>query len=214
MDPLLFELDWPEFLESATAQIWLNPHRRRSGVYMMGVIPRPGGTGAGLIAMRPRLFDNPAQLQQSLHEFFATDSRLADIVGSRRFPDDLIRVRLGWGHADRYGTEGAILIGDAAHAVTPAGGQGANMAIADARVLADIIRVGESQLVEQYETRRRAANERSMGISRWATRLLSLPDFVTAPFLPAALWLASRFPAIATRGLRSVSTAFLETPVQ
>jgi 2-polyprenyl-6-methoxyphenol hydroxylase-like FAD-dependent oxidoreductase len=210
MDPLLFALDWPEFLEPATAQIWLNPHRRRSGIYVMGVIPRPGRTGAGLIVMRPRLFEDPAEMQRRLRQFFETDSRMADIVGSRRFPEDLIRVPLGWGHADRYGTEGAILIGDAAHAVTPAGGQGANMAIADARVLADVIRVGETQLVQQYESRRRAANERSLGISRWATRLLSLPDFVTAPFLPAAVWLVSRFPAAATRGLRWASTAFLE----
>jgi 2-polyprenyl-6-methoxyphenol hydroxylase-like FAD-dependent oxidoreductase len=210
MDPLLFALDWPEFLEFATAQIWLNPHRRRSGVYVMGVIPRPGGTGAGLIIMRPRLFDNPDELQRCLQQFLDTDRRLDDIAGSRRFPKDLVRVRLGWGHADRYGTAGALLIGDAAHAVTPAGGQGANMAIADARVLADVIRAGETQLVQNYESRRRAANERSMSISRWATRLLSLPDFVTAPFLPAAVWLASRFSGTAARGLRSVSTAFLE----
>jgi 2-polyprenyl-6-methoxyphenol hydroxylase-like FAD-dependent oxidoreductase len=214
MDPLLFALDWPEFLEPATAQIWLNPHRRRSGVYVMGVIPRPAGTAAGLIVVRPRLFDNPDELQRRLKQFLDSDRRLADVVGSRRFPEDLVRVRLGWGHAERYGTDGAVLIGDAAHAVTPAGGQGANMAIADARVLTDVIRLSESQLVQQYESRRRAANERSMAISRWATRLLSLPDFVTAPFLPAAAWLVSRFPGTATRGLRSISTAFLESSLR
>jgi 2-polyprenyl-6-methoxyphenol hydroxylase-like FAD-dependent oxidoreductase len=214
MDPLLFALDWPEFLEFATAQIWLNPHRHRSGVYVMGVIPRPGGTGAGLIVMRPRLFDNPDKLRRCLQQFLDSDRRLADIVGSRRFPEDLVRVRLGWGHAVRYGTEGAVLIGDAAHAVTPAGGQGANMAIADARVLADVVRSGEAQLVQEYESRRRAANERSMGISRWATRLLSLPDFVAAPFLPAAFRISRYFPKIAARGVRYASTAFLETPAQ
>jgi 2-polyprenyl-6-methoxyphenol hydroxylase-like FAD-dependent oxidoreductase len=214
MDPLLLALPWPAFLEPATAQVWLNPHRTRSGIYLMGVIPRPGGTGAGLIVMRPRLFDNLAELERGLDQFLQTDSRLADIVGSRRFPEDLIRVRLAWGHADRYGTDGAVLIGDAAHAVTPAGGQGANMAIADARVLAEIVRAGETQLVQQYESRRRAANERSMGISRWATRALSLPDFLVAPFLPAAVRIGSRFPRTAERGLRSVSTAFLERSVR
>jgi 2-polyprenyl-6-methoxyphenol hydroxylase-like FAD-dependent oxidoreductase len=164
--------------------------------------------------MRPRLFDYPAELQRGLHEFLETDSRLADIVGSRRFPDDLIRVRLAWGHAERYGTEGAILMGDAAHAVTPAGGQGANMAIADARVLADVVRSGEMQVVPQYEGRRRAANERSIGISRWASRALSLPGFVVAPLLPTLVRFGSYFSGAAARGLRSVSTAFLERSVR
>jgi 2-polyprenyl-6-methoxyphenol hydroxylase-like FAD-dependent oxidoreductase len=181
---------------------------------MLGIIPRPGGTGAGLIVMRPRLFDNPADLERRVQEFVDSDPRLADIVGSRRFPGELIRVRLNWGHADRYGTEGAVLIGDAAHAVTPAGGQGANMAIADARVLADVVRSGATQIVEQYESRRRAANERSIGISRWATRILSLPDFVLAPFLPAAFRLGTRLPKIVARGVRAASTAFLERSVR
>ena len=214
MEPLLFAPDWPAFLEPATAQIWVNPQRRRSGVYVMGVIPRPGGTGAGIIALRPRLFDNPAGLERALQSFLNSDPRLADIVGSRRIPDGLMPVRLKWGHAERYGTDGAVLIGDAAHAVTPAGGQGANMAIADARVLADVVRAGASQLVQEYESRRRAANERSLGISRWATRIASLPDFFAAPFLPAALRIARYFPKIAARGVRYASTAFLETSAQ
>jgi 2-polyprenyl-6-methoxyphenol hydroxylase-like FAD-dependent oxidoreductase len=214
MDPLLFALDWPPFLEPATAQIWINPHRRRSGIFMLGVIPRPGGTAAGLIAMRPRLFDNLVNLERGVQEFVDSDPRLPDIVGSRRFPGELIRVQLKWGHAERYGIDGAVLIGDAAHAVTPAGGQGANMAIADARVLAEVVRSGVTQVVEQYESRRRAANERSIGISRWATRILSLPDFALAPLLPAAFRIATRLPKTVARGLRSVSTAFLERPVQ
>src|SRR5262249_8455135 len=201
-------------LDPATVQLWVNPHRRRSGVYGIGVVPRPGGTGAGIIALRPRLFDNPADLQRALQSFFDSDQRLADIVGSRRFPDGLIPVRLHWGHAERYGTDGAVLVGDAAHAVTPAGGQGANMAIADARVLADIVPAGETQLVEEYQSRRRAANERSMGISRWATRIVSLPDFFAAPLLPAAFRIGRYFPKIAARGLRYFSTAFLETTAQ
>jgi len=42
------------------------------------------------------------------------------------------------GHAPRYGAAGAVVMGDAAHPVSPAGGQGANMSIADARALAEL----------------------------------------------------------------------------
>jgi 2-polyprenyl-6-methoxyphenol hydroxylase-like FAD-dependent oxidoreductase len=213
LDPLLFAIDWPAFLEPGTAQVWINPHRSRSGLYMLGVIPRPGGSGAGLITARSRLFENPAELQRALDEFLDTDPRLKELVGPRRFPGELLHVRLAWGHAVCYGTHGAVLIGDAAHAVTPAGGQGANMAIADARVLADVFLKGGAQLVQEYEGRRRAANERSIGISRMATRILSMPDFVLAPLLPTAVRVLRCFPRTFARGLRSISTAFLETTV-
>jgi 2-polyprenyl-6-methoxyphenol hydroxylase-like FAD-dependent oxidoreductase len=53
-------------------------------------------------------------------------------------------------------------MGDAAHPVSPAGGQGANMSIADARALAEIAVRNPSQLLEEYEYRRRKDNERSL----------------------------------------------------
>lgn len=210
IDVLSFGFNWPTFLEPATANIWINRHRSRSGMFVLGAIPRPAGIGAGLLPVRPELFDDERRVERVLEEFCNSDRQVAEIIGQRRFPGDLARVHLAWGHAQHYGIEGAVLIGDAAHTVTPAGGQGANAAIADARVLADVAFTNETRLVAEYERRRRPANERSIAPSRTLSRFVSLPRFMLSPWIPAAIRCFSRFPAIPVRGLRFVSTAFLD----
>jgi 2-polyprenyl-6-methoxyphenol hydroxylase-like FAD-dependent oxidoreductase len=55
---------------------------------------------------------------------------------------EVVRVRRLWGHAKKYGIAGAMLMGDAAHPVSPAGGQGANMSVADATAMAELLMDG------------------------------------------------------------------------
>jgi len=183
-------------------------------MFLLAGLARPSGIAAGLIAVRPRLFQNDLDVQLALDEFSASVPQVAQVLGSRRFPTDLAHVRVSWGHAARYGTEGALLIGDAAHAVTPAGGQGANMAIADARVVAEIALSHESQLVQEYERRRRPANARSMRLSLGATIGAAMPDWILAPLIPTAFRILNRWPKLFARGLRFTSTAFLDSPVE
>ena len=212
MEALSFGLDWPLSLPAGTAHIWINPRRTRSGLPLLGVIWRPSGLAAGLIPVRPRVFEREGAVQEALDQFAAADSEVAAFLAPRRFPADLAHLRLAWGHAASYGIAGAVLIGDAAHVVTPAGGQGANAAIADARALAEIALSDESQLLAAYERRRRPANERSMAPSRIFSRVLSLPDIVLFPWVPVLLRLPTWFPSLALRGLRYLSTAFLDEP--
>ncbi|HEY2250132.1 MAG TPA: FAD-dependent monooxygenase [Planctomycetaceae bacterium] len=211
IDLLSFGFPLPQFMEPGMGKAWINPHRGRSGMFLLAGLSRPSGTAAGLIAVRPRLFQNDRDVQHALDEFSACVPQVAQVLGTRRYPSDLAHVRLSWGHAARYGTDGALLIGDAAHAVTPAGGQGANMAIADARIVAEAALSGESQLVEEYERRRRPANARSMQLSRRATTVASLPNWILAPAIPTAFRILNRCPRLFARGLRFTSTAFLES---
>jgi 2-polyprenyl-6-methoxyphenol hydroxylase-like FAD-dependent oxidoreductase len=177
---------------------------------LAAALPRPGTTAAGLIPVRPRLFDEPGALDRALDDFLRSDPEVAQIVGTRRFPEDLTRIRLTWGHAKSYGGEGVILIGDAAHPVTPAGGQGANAAIADARALADIALRDESDLVAAFERRRRPANERSQSPSRAIVPVFSLPDWLLFSAAPQFARLIRWFPGLPARGLRFASTAFTD----
>src|SRR5262249_4621738 len=106
-------------------------------------------------------------------------------------------------------------MGDAAHPVTPAGGQGANLAVADALVIAEAALERPSQLLAEYRQRRLAAAARSLSFSRAATRVFSLPRPVLGlglMVLPwAARWLGRR-PGRFGRLLRVAAEAFREKP--
>ncbi|MFV9614729.1 MAG: FAD-dependent monooxygenase [Gammaproteobacteria bacterium] len=93
----------------------------------------------------------------------ASEFRLGEIddVGQRfLFP-------LSHGHVDEYVKPGLVLIGDAAHNIHPLAGQGANLGIADAFALADVIctaRKADRQWAAlhtllKYQRQRKGANQ-------------------------------------------------------
>jgi 2-polyprenyl-6-methoxyphenol hydroxylase-like FAD-dependent oxidoreductase len=153
-------------------------------------------------------------LREALRSFSLQDSVLAELLNPRADLTAFTRFRIGWGPSPRFGTAGALLIGDAAHPVTPAGGQGANLSVADALVIADQALERPDRLLEEYERRRLPPTGRSLSLSRRASQLVSLPrlalnlGLVTLPWL--ARWLNNR-PDRFGGFLRTVSEAFRET---
>ncbi len=86
------------------------------------------------------------------------------------------------------------------------------MSVADARVLAELALGNHSDLLAEYERRRRPANARSMGPTRTVALSLSLPPWLS-PFsllLPVMRLIAGRYPSLVGRFLRSASTMFQE----
>jgi 2-polyprenyl-6-methoxyphenol hydroxylase-like FAD-dependent oxidoreductase len=89
------------------------------------------------------------------------------------------RFRLHHRVADRYRNERLFLVGDAAHAHSPAGGQGMNTGIVDACVLGEILadvlrgRRDESHL-ERYEALRRPAAEEVLGLAGRLTKIANV----------------------------------------
>ncbi|MQA17511.1 MAG: hypothetical protein GEV09_26485 [Pseudonocardiaceae bacterium] len=82
----------------------------------------------------------------------------------------------------RWSAGRVVLLGDAAHAMLPHQGQGANQAIEDAVTLAHCLAAagpGEPGLlraIARYERLRRARTRQTQRYSRLAARLLHLPD--------------------------------------
>jgi 2-polyprenyl-6-methoxyphenol hydroxylase-like FAD-dependent oxidoreductase len=205
---LSFGADWPESLPAATVHLWINACRLKSGVVVCGFIPQPGGRGAGIIAVRPRVLADPVAVSAALAEFAAQDPRLEPLLTNRRFPQDFLRYPLHYGNSAHYAHPGAALLGDAAHPVTPAGGQGANLAIADARALASALLAGSPPALREYEGTRRRAAERSLSLSRGVAAAFALPDGVVFSALPWVLRLGGHLPRLAGIGLRRISRAF------
>jgi len=214
IDLLCFGFDWPSSLPFATGRVWRNLKGLGSGILVLGALPAAAGKAAGLVPVRSKIFNANPHVEESWNQLCSMDPVIKDVIRDRRFPQDFVRIRRPWGHAPRYGTEGAILIGDAAHPVSPAGGQGANMSVADACVLAELALRNEPNLLAEYERRRRPANERSMGPTRVAARIVGVPEWVSPStiFLSMVRWVA-RHPSLMRRAIRSFSTRFQEREI-
>ena len=87
-------------------------------------------------------------------------------------------------HAVRYVTPRTALIGDAAHSIHPLAGQGANLGVADAavlaRVIADAVLAGEHPgdlpVLRRYERSRKGANTTMLYFVDALNRLFSSPS--------------------------------------
>jgi 2-polyprenyl-6-methoxyphenol hydroxylase-like FAD-dependent oxidoreductase len=210
VDLLSFQAEIPAGFRADTGHIWPNLSQPESGILFAGMLPAAGGRGMGLFAARPRLTSDTPGARQAWQEFLPTDSTLAGLLADRSFPDEFQRFRRPWGHVSQYGGPGALLMGDAAHPVSPAGGQGANMSVADGRAIAELVLAGERKLLPAYERIRRPANSRSLRFTRGAAFVFGLPEWL----LPTAalFWLVRRFgsrPALLARFIRTAATAFV-----
>lgn len=84
-------------------------------------------------------------------------------------------------HANKYVLPGLALVGDAAHSVHPLAGQGANLGIADAACLADVIAdaiasnevIGDFRVLRRYERARKGANRTMLHFIDGINRLFS-----------------------------------------
>lgn len=127
--------------------------------------------------------------QRSLFQAGTTDDKLAAIyerapllTGMRCPLKGAHLYRLHRGHATRYISRGAALIGDAVHVTNPTAGQGMTMAIEDGAALADLLapllaaRATDARLdqgLADYEDTRKPANSELVRWSHWMGRFFS-----------------------------------------
>lgn len=113
--------------------------------------------------------------EQAEHAVSASDADLADLLGDAS--DGLLgkiaiagprgSFPLKSQHAEHYVMQGVALVGDAAHAVHPLAGQGANLGMADAAALAMTVAEalengeypGDLPTLRRYERQRKGANK-------------------------------------------------------
>jgi 2-polyprenyl-6-methoxyphenol hydroxylase-like FAD-dependent oxidoreductase len=177
----------PQNMHADVVKLWLAPREDRSGLLAFGMMPLPGPEAACIAIVRTPQADDTAALTTALAGLFPRSEDAPVPLDALAFPQGFTRIRREWGHAASYGAPGAVLLGDALHPVSPAGGQGANMAIADAAVLARLILGNEPDLIPAYEAARRRANERGIRPSRMAAQMFAFTGVPMLGALPAIL---------------------------
>lgn len=104
---------------------------------------------------------------------FPSSTSLSSTSTDFEFPPEVIASHgrrfsfpLTMAHANSYTGNRVALVGDSAHTVHPLAGQGANLGLADAKTMVEILAkgvkigadVGDATVLEDYEKRRRGAN--------------------------------------------------------
>jgi 2-polyprenyl-6-methoxyphenol hydroxylase-like FAD-dependent oxidoreductase len=209
----------PAGLPAEEARVFLDPSGFRSGIFAALLVPM-GRERIGVAF--PARHGTFAFLREA--PAGTLESRVASLLPEAMRPSFEPSFPQGFGvavrpvgHAEAYWKPGLALLGDAIHPVSPAGGQGANMALADALALRDTVlattRPGETPAdtaLAAYEAHRRAGNERSIAISRRAAvvlrPLLAMPPLAAA--LPGVLALIDRSPREKARFLAFLASAF------
>lgn len=181
-------------------------------------MPLPNSRVAMVFLMRPGVYERFRQGDPRI--FYDAAAHLSplctDLARTYKFPDGFTHLQRPFGHAPRYVADGAALMGDAAHPVSPAGGQGANMSVADAVILAEVAHDAlvrgdcSAARLQLYERNRRPANTRSLQLSVRTTAVLRLLRTLPwlAPILPRLLAWAERGSETKDRLIRTVSQSF------
>jgi len=149
---------------------------------------------AGLLVVAP-LPDGSFRLVAEVHDApehpdlasAVVHPKVTEVVWGSRF-------RIHERVADKYRSGRVLLAGDAAHTHSPAGGQGMNLGLRDAVVLADALSAalaGDESGLDAYATNSRAEAVRVIGLAHRLTRLANVPRAIR-PVRNAVLGLAGR----------------------
>jgi 2-polyprenyl-6-methoxyphenol hydroxylase-like FAD-dependent oxidoreductase len=108
-----------------------------------------------------------------------------------------------------------VLLGDAAHAMAPNLGQGANSALADAVALAEALVTASSvqTALERYDHRRRPAARRAQDMAGFLQRLCNLDQARAIRVRDAVLMASTRFPRLGEGTTRRALASEVQTVI-
>ena len=113
-------------------------------------------------------------------------------------------------HAEKYVLPGIALIGDAAHAIHPLAGQGANLGLRDAEALAEVVSTAlregqhpaDQPVLRRYERARRGANATMLHFMTALNRLFAIDSAAVAELRMVGMRLFNRSGPIRERAVK------------
>jgi 2-polyprenyl-6-methoxyphenol hydroxylase-like FAD-dependent oxidoreductase len=159
---------------------------------LVAVIPMPGGLYRIAANVGHDVAASATDWQELLQSLVARRAGLDLTVGK---PTYLRTVRPRCGVAERFRSGRVFLVGDAAHVITPAGGQGMNLGIQDAANLAwklGGVLAGrlDPQVLDSYQEERTAAAKRTAGATAKIVGLALQRSKAKMLMRDVALWAA------------------------
>jgi salicylate hydroxylase len=175
----------PSLPDPSAIQFWVGPGRH---LLHYGI---DGGRMINFLAVvRQRTWDaeqwvEPCAVEDAVDAFAGWHAAVTEMVGA-------VGEMQRWALHDhppltRWSGRHVTLLGDAAHAMLPHHGQGANQTIEDAVALADRLADGRPDALQRYEAVRRSRTRHVQRHSRHAADRLHLPDGAEAARRDAAL---------------------------
>lgn len=146
----------------------------------LGLLPLADGRVTAIWSTTPEMAASAMQMSDAALGTMITDA--ADAVLGELVPDSpRAHFPLVARHAQSYVRQGLALLGDAAHTIHPLAGQGANLGIADAEVLARVIDdalarreyPGDRPVLRRYERARKGQNALMMHFLTGLNRLFA-----------------------------------------
>ncbi|MGI9247486.1 MAG: UbiH/UbiF/VisC/COQ6 family ubiquinone biosynthesis hydroxylase [Woeseiaceae bacterium] len=132
------------------------------------------------------------------------------VLGSLRVAGPRGAFPLGAQHAKRYVLPGIALIGDAAHAIHPLAGQGANLGLQDAAELSAVIEMaleqglhpGDTPVLRRYERARKGANATMLHFMTGLNRLFTTDSILVGELRTAGMRIFNRSGPIRERAVK------------
>jgi 2-octaprenyl-6-methoxyphenol hydroxylase len=169
----------------------------------MGVLPLPGNR-CQIVWTAPH---EQAKALKALDEkeFLATlEKRMGGLLGRLELASDRYLFPVQLMQCDRYIKSRLALVGDAAHCCHPVGGQGLNLGIRDAAVLAQVLKeahekeedIGDIKPLKRYERWRKPENLTILGFTDLLDRLFSNNWLPVVSIRRFGLWMLHHLPPL------------------
>ena len=175
----------------------------------LGILPLADGRVSVVWSTRPEVASRALEATDAaLGEMLTAASD--EVLGALTVAGPRGAFPLGARHAERYVKPGLALIGDAAHAIHPLAGQGANLGLQDADELAGVLELalaqglhpGDLPVLRRYERARKGANSTMLHFTTGLNRLFTTDSRLVTELRVVGMRLFNRSGPIRERAVK------------